>query len=99
MTPSTPRPAYQKYDLIVQPSCIDGLGVFAAQVIAATRKIGEIRGESISVADARIRATRAGQDNGYDVGIGRLSSEAEARGLAARLAGLPGVGGQVSIGR
>jgi cell division septation protein DedD len=49
--------------------------------------------------DARIRATRAGQDNGYDVGIGRLSSEAEARGLAARLAGLPGVGGQVSIGR
>jgi SET domain-containing protein len=59
MTPSTPRPAYQKYDLIVQPSCIDGLGVFAAQVIAATRKIGEIRGESISVADARIRATRS----------------------------------------
>lgn len=49
--------------------------------------------------DARIRATRAGPDNGYDVGIGRLSSEAEARGLAARLAGLPGVGGQVSIGR
>jgi hypothetical protein len=52
------RPAYQKYDLTVQPSPIDGLGVFAAQTIAAARKIGEIRGESISVADARIRATR-----------------------------------------
>ena len=61
-TPATtqpaPRPAYQKYDLSVQPSRIDGLGVFAAQTIAAARKIGEIRGESISVADARIRATR-----------------------------------------
>jgi uncharacterized protein len=53
-----PRPAYQKYDLAVRPSAIDGLGVFAAQAIAAARKIGEIRGESISVDDARIRATR-----------------------------------------
>ena len=33
--------------------------MFAAQAIAAARKIGEIRGESISVADARIRATRS----------------------------------------
>lgn len=53
------RPAYQKYELKVQPSRIDGLGVFAAEAIAATRKIGEIRGESISVDDARIRATRS----------------------------------------
>ena len=59
MIEAAPRPAYQKYDLIVQPSRIDGLGVFAAQAIAPARKIGEIRGESISVADARIRATRS----------------------------------------
>ena len=59
MSEAAPRPAYQKYDLIVQPSRIDGLGVFAAQAIAAARKIGEIRGESISVDEARIRATRS----------------------------------------
>jgi SET domain-containing protein len=55
---AVPRPAYQKYALRVAPSAIDGLGVFAAQAIAAKRKIGEIRGESISVDAARIRATR-----------------------------------------
>jgi SET domain-containing protein len=53
------RPAYQKYELEVRPSRIDGLGVFAAQAIAGGRKIGEIRGESISIDDARIRATRS----------------------------------------
>ncbi len=53
------RPSYLKYELSVQPSRIDGQGVFAAQAIAATRKIGEIRGESISVDEARIRATRS----------------------------------------
>ena len=53
------RPPYQKYALQVQPSPIDGLGVFADEPIAAARKIGEIRGESISVDDARIRATRS----------------------------------------
>jgi SET domain-containing protein len=42
----------------VEPSRIDGLGAFAEEAIAARRKIGEIRGESISVAEARIRATR-----------------------------------------
>jgi SET domain-containing protein len=52
------RPAYQKYEVSVRPSTIDGQGVFAAQAIAAHRKIGEIRGESLSVEDARIRATR-----------------------------------------
>jgi uncharacterized protein len=56
---ASPRPAYQKYELRVGPSAIDGLGVFAAQAIAAARKIGEIRGESISVEAARIRATRS----------------------------------------
>lgn len=54
-----PRPAYQKYALDVRPSAIDGLGVFAAEPIGAARKIGEIRGESISVDTARIRATRS----------------------------------------
>ncbi|MFM7532770.1 MAG: SET domain-containing protein [Rubrivivax sp.] len=52
------RPAYQKYAVRTAPSRIDGLGAFAEEPIAARRKIGEIRGESISVAEARIRATR-----------------------------------------
>ncbi|HJV96689.1 MAG TPA: SET domain-containing protein [Albitalea sp.] len=56
--PGTTRPAYQKYAVSVRPSAIDGQGVFAAEPIAAYRKIGEIRGESLSVDDARIRATR-----------------------------------------
>ena len=42
----------------MQPSPIDGQGVFAAEPIPGRLKIGEIRGESVSVADARIRATR-----------------------------------------
>jgi SET domain-containing protein len=52
------RPAYQKFAVEVLASTIDGLGVFAAETIPPRRKIGEIRGESISVAEARIRATR-----------------------------------------
>ncbi|HEV7915026.1 MAG TPA: SET domain-containing protein, partial [Albitalea sp.] len=52
------RPPYQKYEVTVAASPIDGQGVFAAEPIIAWRKIGEIRGESISVDDARIRATR-----------------------------------------
>lgn len=52
------RPAYQKYAVSVRPSPIDGQGAWADEAIPARRKIGEIRGESISVADARIRATR-----------------------------------------
>jgi len=52
------RPAYQKYAVDTKPSCIDGTGAFAAEAVPARRKIGEIRGESLSVADARIRATR-----------------------------------------
>ena len=53
------RPSYQKYDVQVRPSAIDGLGAFASEPIPARRKIGEIRGESISVQEARIRATRS----------------------------------------
>ncbi|MDE2277416.1 MAG: SET domain-containing protein [Burkholderiales bacterium] len=55
----TPRPAYQKYAVEVRPSTIDGQGAFAAEPVPGRRKIGEIRGESISVAEARIRATRS----------------------------------------
>jgi SET domain-containing protein len=51
-------PAYQKFEVVARPSAIDGLGVFAAEAIPARRKIGEIRGQSMSVDAARIRATR-----------------------------------------
>lgn len=57
--PTVVRPAYQKYAVDVHPSRIDGHGAFAAEPIPARRKIGEIRGEAISVGDARIRATRS----------------------------------------
>jgi SET domain-containing protein len=56
--PAVARPAYQKYAVDVKKSAIDGHGVFAAEAIPKRLKIGEIRGESISVAEARIRATR-----------------------------------------
>jgi len=46
----------QKFAVRVGPSAIDGQGVFAAEVIPARRKIGEIRGESISVREAKRRA-------------------------------------------
>jgi SET domain-containing protein len=52
------RPAHQKFELVTRPSTIDGMGVFAAEPILARRKIGEIRGERMSVDAARIRATR-----------------------------------------
>jgi len=58
MPEAATRPAYQKFAVAVAPSRIDGQGAYAAEAIAPRRKIGEIRGESISVADARIRATR-----------------------------------------
>ena len=58
-TPAATRPAYQKFAVAVKASRIDGQGAFAAEPIPARLKIGEIRGESISVAQARIRATRS----------------------------------------
>lgn len=51
-----PRPAYQKYEVAVRKSSIDGFGAFAAEDIPKHKKIGEIRGESISVSEARRRA-------------------------------------------
>jgi uncharacterized protein len=55
---ATQRPAYQKFAVDVGLSRIDGQGAFAAEAIPPRLKIGEIRGESISVQEARIRATR-----------------------------------------
>ena len=56
--PRVERRAYQKFDVVVKPSAIDGHGVFAAETIGSQKKIGEIRGESVSIEEARIRATR-----------------------------------------
>jgi hypothetical protein len=51
------RPADpQKFRVRVADSRIDGQGAFADEPIPARRKIGEIRGESISVREARRRA-------------------------------------------
>lgn len=49
----------QKFRVANRPSAIDGQGAFAAEAIPARRKIGEIRGESISVREARRRARGA----------------------------------------
>lgn len=56
--PVVVMPPWQKFAVVVHPSQIDGHGVFAAQPIPPRLKIGEIRGESISVREGRIRATR-----------------------------------------
>jgi SET domain-containing protein len=50
------RPPYQKFAVRVARSRIDGFGVFAEEPIPPRLKIGEIRGEAISVAEARRRA-------------------------------------------
>ena len=46
----------QKFAVAVRPSRIDGQGAFAGEAIPARRKIGEIRGEPVSVREARRRA-------------------------------------------
>ncbi len=46
----------QKFAVDVRSSRIDGQGAFAAEAIPARRKIGEIRGEAVSVREARRRA-------------------------------------------
>ena len=48
----------QKFKVEAAISGIDGQGAFAAEPIPARRKIGEIRGEPISVREARLRAKR-----------------------------------------
>jgi len=54
--PPVERPPYQKFDVLVRASAIDGHGVFAAEYIPPRLKIGEIRGEAISCAEGRRRA-------------------------------------------
>ena len=55
--PSRRAPADpQKFRVGVQPSRIDGQGAFALEAIPARRKVGEVRGEPISVREARRRA-------------------------------------------
>lgn len=54
--PLAVRPPYQKYDVAVKRSPIDGFGVFALEAVPRGRKVGEVRGEVISVAEARRRA-------------------------------------------
>jgi SET domain-containing protein len=56
--PVVERRPYQKFAVQVRPSPIDGHGVFAAEPIPSQKKIGEIRGETIGIDEARIRATR-----------------------------------------
>lgn len=50
------RPPYQKFDVAVRRSRIDGFGVFATEPVPRGRKIGEVRGEHISLAEGRRRA-------------------------------------------
>jgi SET domain-containing protein len=54
----------QKFQVRVGPSAIDGQGAFAAEPIPAKRKIGEIRGEFIEMAEARARAREAERNTG-----------------------------------
>ena len=58
MAPRAEPAALGHYAVEARPSAIDGLGAFAAEAIPARRRIGSIHGEAISVAEARIRATR-----------------------------------------
>jgi len=62
--PKSPIANPQKYAVDVRPSAIDGLGAFALEPIAARRKIGEIRGESVSTAEAFKRAKAAERGTG-----------------------------------
>jgi SET domain-containing protein len=54
--PLAVHPPYQKYEVAIRRSPIDGYGVFCAEAIPSRRKIGEIRGEAIPVHEARRRA-------------------------------------------
>lgn len=54
----------QKFAVTVGPSAIDGQGAFAGEAIPARRKIGEIRGEFIPLAEARRRAREAERSTG-----------------------------------
>ncbi len=57
--------------LIVKPSRIDGKGAFAANVIPARKKIGDLGGEIISLREARKRASLARRVAMVEFGDGR----------------------------
>ena len=59
ITPKGVRGNPQKFAVLNAASRIDGQGAFAGEAIPARRKIGEIRGEAISVREARRRAKGA----------------------------------------
>ena len=61
-------PSYQKYAVRVARSRIDGFGVFAAEPIPPRLKIGEIRGESVTIAEAR-RMTAAANARGIFLAV------------------------------
>ncbi len=54
----------QKFKVTVGPSAIDGQGAFAGEAIPARRKIGEMRGEFVDMAEARRRARQAEKTSG-----------------------------------
>ncbi|MFZ2297550.1 SET domain-containing protein [Aquabacterium sp.] len=54
----------QKFKMMVGPSAIDGQGAFAGEPIPARRKIGEMRGEFVDMAEARARARAAEKASG-----------------------------------
>lgn len=63
--PRRGRPADpQKYRVRVAASAIDGQGAFADEPIPARRKIGEMRGEFVSLREARLRAREAERSTG-----------------------------------
>lgn len=49
----------QKHPVAVGPSAIDGQGAFAVHAIPARAKIGEVRGEFVSLREAQRRAREA----------------------------------------
>lgn len=57
------RPARPRVE--VRASGIEGLGAFAAEPIAARRKVGEIRGTKVRTAQAHARARAALQADGH----------------------------------
>lgn len=54
--PTRARRGPQQAALEVRASAIDGQGAFAAEPITARRKIGEVRGEPVSVQEAQRRS-------------------------------------------
>ncbi|WP_240636109.1 SET domain-containing protein [Caldimonas tepidiphila] len=54
----------QRHPVEVRPSAIDGLGAFALAPIPARAKIGEVRGEPVSIAEAERRARAAERATG-----------------------------------